>query len=279
MSYPSILTVWDGAGESRAAFDLAMALSRRWAAHLDVACLGVDRAPTGFYAADIAHEMVYDAFGEAKEESERLAKEARAAMMAENTAFSIRSATLRFAELPVVVGKAAWFQDLVVLPKPFGREDEELPEAILDAALFNGPAPVMIVPPGASTGEIGKRILLAWNGSAEAARALRAALPMLKEAEVVEAAMVDPAQHRRGCADPGTALGAMLSRHGVNAEISLLPQTGPNVAETLLARAGNTGADMIVMGAYGHSRFRERMIGGATRDMLKAADRPVMLAR
>lgn len=279
MSYPSILTVWDGAEESRAAFELAMSLARRWAAHLDVACLGVDRAPTGFYAADIAHEMIYDAYGQAREEAETLAKEARAAMIAENTAFSIRSATLRFAELPVVVGKAAWFQDLVVLPKPFGREDEELPEAILDAALFNGPAPVLIVPPNASAGEVGKRILIAWNGSAEAARALRAALPMLKEAEAVEAAMVDPAQHRRGCSDPGTALGAMLSRHGVNAEISLLPQTGPNVAETLLARARDTEADMIVMGAYGHSRFRERMIGGATRDMLKAADRPIFMAR
>ena len=91
--------------------------------------------------------------------------------------------------------------------------------------------------------------------------------------------MVDPGAHRSGCSDPGTALGAMLSRHRINAEIALLPQTEATIAETLRVRAEQTDADMIVMGAYGHSRVRERFLGGATRDMLKAADRPILFAR
>lgn len=277
MPYPSILTVWDGQEESRGAFDLAVELARQWSSHLDVACLGVDRAPTGFYAADLSINAL-DFFGQAKDEAEQLAKEARCMMEEDDVLCTVRPAAMRFNELPVVVGKAAWFQDLTVLSQPFGRQDEELPEAIIDAALFNAPTPVLVVPKGAAK-PIGKRILLAWNGSMEAARALRAALPMMKEAESVEAVMVDPGAHKNGCADPGTALGAMLSRHRINAEISLLPQTEDTIAETLRVRAEQTEADMIVMGAYGHSRVRERFLGGATRDMLKAADRPILFAR
>ena len=193
----------------------------------------------------------------------------------------MRPAALRLAELPVVVGRMGWFQDLIVLPRPYGRDDGGVAEDLVDAALFHTTAPVIVTPSGAATGSaaVGRRILLAWNGSVEAMRALRSALPLMKEARTVEAVMVDPGERPSGYADPGAALGAMLSRHGVEAEISLLPRTGPSVAETLRRRAEDTGADLIVMGAYGHSRFRERMLGGATRDMLATTDRPILFAR
>ena len=277
MTYPSILTIWDGQEESRGAFDLAVELARKWSAHLDIACLGVDRAPTGFYAADMTYDSL-DQFGQAKDEAATLADDARCMIDADDIAWSVRSAAMRFNEIPTVVGKAAWFQDLTILSQPFGRQDEELPEAIIDAALFNSPTPVLVAPKGAAK-SIGKRILLAWNGSMEAARALRAALPLMKEAESVEAVMVDPAAHKSGASNLKTALGSMLSRHRINAEIALLPQTEATIAETLRLRAEQTDADMIVMGAYGHSRVRERFLGGATRDMLKVADRPIFFAR
>ena len=278
MPYRSLLTVWDGAEDARPAFDTAINLAERWSSHLDIVCVGVDRTPTGFYAAELAHEMVHDFFGQAKAEAEAHAKEARAIVDHPDLAWSVRPAALRFGELPTVIGKAAWFQDLVVLPAPFGRRDEDLAEAVLDAALFNTPAPSLIVP-GEAVTEIGARILVAWNGSLEAARALRASLPLLTTADAVNAVMVDPGARKEGCADPGAALGAMLSRHGVNAEISLLPQSAATVAETLAGRAADIDADLIVMGAYGHSRFRERMLGGATRDMLKTAELPILFAR
>ncbi|MEL6794163.1 MAG: universal stress protein, partial [Pseudomonadota bacterium] len=213
MTYPSILTVWDGQEESRGAFELAVSLARQWSSHLDIACLGVDRAPTGFYATDMMTEAL-DFFGQARNEAETLAKEARCMLEEEDVTCTVRPAAMRFNELPVLVGKAAWFQDLTVLSQPFGRQDEELPEAIIDAALFNAPTPVLVAPNGAAK-PIGKRILVAWNGSMEAARALRAALPLMKTAEHVEAVMVDPSAHRNGCSDPGASLGAMLSRHRI----------------------------------------------------------------
>ena len=278
MTYPSILTIWDGCEETGAAFDIARRFAKRWSSHLEIGCFGVDRLPTGFYAVELAHEVAYDFFGEAKREAASLAQDARDMIGEDDFNWNVRAVAMRFAELPDIVGKAGWFQDLIILPQPFGRKDEELPEAILDAALFEAPAPTLTIPADWSK-DVGETILIAWNGSLEAARALRAAMPLIEKAKHVNAVLVDANARREGSADPGAALGAMLSRHGADAEISLLHSDRGSVAETLRQRAKDIGADLIVMGAYGHSRFRERMIGGATRDMLKAAETPIFFAR
>ena len=90
MPYRSLLTVWDGAEDARPAFDTAINLAERWSSHLDIVCVGVDRTPTGFYAAELAHEMVHDFFGQAKAEAEAHAKEARA-IVDHPQAFSART--------------------------------------------------------------------------------------------------------------------------------------------------------------------------------------------
>ncbi len=278
MPYPSIMTIWTGGEESRRALDLAADLAFKWSAHLKIVCLGVDRAPTGFYGMELAHEMIHDLFGQAVKEAEAHAEVVRGMMKGDSAKWSIQPAAVRFAELQNLIGKAAWFQDLIILPTPFGGEDEELAEAILNAALFGSSTPVLVTPDSVDE-PIGRRILLAWNGSPESVRAMRAAMPLLRAADMVEAATIGaPANGCKGI-DPGFALGVMLSRHGVEATTAHLPRTAANVADALQRRAVEIEADMIVMGAYGHSRFRERMIGGATRDMLMTADRPVFFAR
>lgn len=278
MPYPSIMTIWTGAEESRRALDLAAQLAFQWSAHLEVVCLGVDRTPTGFYSVELAHEMIYDFFDQAAKEADARAADVRALMADADANWAVRPAAVRFSELQDMIGKAAWFQDLVVLPAPFGGQDAELSEAILNAALFGSTAPVLVAPDSAAE-SIGKRILLGWNGSPEASRAMRSAMPLLRAADMVEAATIGATVAGEKGADPGFALGAMLSRHGVDATTAHLPKTESSVAATLQRRAVELQADMIVMGAYGHSRFRERMIGGATRDMLMTADRPVYFAR
>lgn len=278
MPYPSIMTIWNGEEESRRALDLAAQLAFKWSAHLEVICLGVDRTPTGFYSVELAHEMIYDFFGQAKKDADDRASEVRGMMESEDGKWAVRPAAARFAELQDVIGKAAWFQDLVVLPAPFGGRDTELSEAILNAALFGSTTPVLVAPDCAIE-PIGKRILMAWNGSPESTRAMRSAMPLLRAADMVEASTIGPTTKGDNGTDPGFALGVMLSRHGVDATTAHLPKTEASVAGALQRRAVEIQADMIVMGAYGHSRFRERMIGGATRDMLMTADRPVFFAR
>ncbi len=278
MPYPSIMTIWTGAEESRRALDLAAQLAFRWSAHLEVVCLGVDRAPTGFYSVELAHELIHDLYGQAVKEADAQASEVREMMEHDGANWAIRPAAVRFAELRDVIGKAAWFQDLVVLPAPFAGKDDELSEALLNATLFGSTAPVLVAPDCAIE-PVGKRILLGWNGSPEASRAMRSSMPLLRAADMVEASTIGPTAQGKNGTDPGFALGVMLSRHGVEATTSHLPRAETNVAATLQRRAVEVQADMIVMGAYGHSRFRERMIGGATRDMLMTANIPVYFAR
>ncbi len=272
------MTIWTGAEESRRALKLAAELAFKWSAHLEVVCLGVDRTPTGFYSVELAHEMIHDFYGQAKKDADDRASEVREMMEDDGANWAIRPAAVRFAELQDIIGKAAWFQDLIVLPAPFNGKDDELSEAILNAALFGSTTPVLVAPDRESE-PLGKRILLAWNGSPEAARAMRSAMPLLRAADIVEASTIGPSAQGDHGTDPGFALGAMLSRHGVEATTAHLPKTEATVAATLQRRAVEVQADMIVMGAYGHSRFRERIIGGATRDMLMTTKLPVYFAR
>lgn len=110
----------------------------------------------------------------------------------------------------------------------------------------------------------GKKILIAWNQSNEAMASVRRALPLLQAAESVEITVIDPSPNGPERSDPVT-LGQMLTRHGVKAEISVLARTQPLISDILNRRATEIGADMVVMGAYGHSRFRQAILGGAAR--------------
>jgi nucleotide-binding universal stress UspA family protein len=134
------------------------------------------------------------------------------------------------------------------------------------------------MPEGASTAEIGKRVVIAWNQSAEALIAIRTALPILQAADTVNISIIDPPQHGPDRSDPGGALSQYLSRHGVKTEISVLAKTMPRISDILCRHVQDIGADMVVMGAYGHSRFREAILGGATRNMLENTEVPVLMA-
>ena len=108
--------------------------------------------------------------------------------------------------------------------------------------------------------------------------AIRKALPFLTKADTARIIVIDPPQHGPERSDPGGMLAQMLARHGVKCEIDVLSKTMPRVSDILNRHATDTAADMIVMGAYGHSRFREAILGGATRNMLEKATVPVFMA-
>lgn len=133
--------------------------------------------------------------------------------------------------------------------------------------------PVLVLPPAGASTEIGLRVLIGWNGSREAARATRDALPLLAAASDVALLSLDAEGE-----DTLAAAGGMLERHGVRAELLRRERGEAGKGEALLAVAAERAADLLVMGAYGHSRLRELMFGGATRDVLKGATLPVLYA-
>jgi nucleotide-binding universal stress UspA family protein len=124
-----------------------------------------------------------------------------------------------------------------------------------------------------------ERVVIAWNESAEAMRAVRAALPLMAQARSVTVVVIDPPQHAPNRSDPGGALSQFLSRHGLRVEIEVLSRTLPRISDVLLRHVAESGADLVIMGAYGHSRFREAILGGATRAMLEQQQVAVLMAR
>jgi nucleotide-binding universal stress UspA family protein len=124
--------------------------------------------------------------------------------------------------------------------------------------------------------DAGQRVLVAWNASREAARAVTDALPLLSRAERVEVVAFDSTGDHGEV--PGADIALFLSRHGVKASAARQSAPGVDVGSQILSRAADVDADLIVMGAYGHSRLRELALGGATRSMLDAMTVPVLMA-
>jgi len=137
--------------------------------------------------------------------------------------------------------------------------------------------PVLIVPRYGTFETVGERVLVAWNGSREATRAVHDALPLLKLASSVTVLSIDP-EHDTGDRIPGADIALHLARHGVAAEGMSTVGLDISVGDLLLSRAADLGADLIVMGAYGHSRVRELVLGGATRHILQHMTVPVLMS-
>lgn len=278
MAFKSILTVVTDATSATFQLDAAIALTRREDAHLDVLCIGVDRTQTGYYYAGATAILTQEAYNQAKGEAAAIEAAVKARLARDDIRWGVDTAVAQIGALGGPVAMLARFCDLVLLSKPYGKAGGPAAEAILESALFEGRAPVLVVPDGFAEADFGRRIVLAWNQSDEALMAARAALPLLKAAAEVDITIIDPPTHGPERSDPGGMLSQYLARHGVHAEVSVLAKTLPRTSEVLLRHARDENADLIVMGAYGHSRFREAILGGATRNMLEMADIPVFMA-
>lgn len=278
MGYKSILTVITTPQFPAAQMDAAVALARREDAHLDVLCMGIDRTQVGYYYAGATAVIQQETFDAARDQARDAETAVRMRLSAEDIRWGIETVVAQLGTLSEPVAVQARFADLVILPKPYGKVASHDVEAVLEAALFDGRAPVLVLPDAGLPAAPVKRVTLAWNQSDEALIATRAALPLLKSASYVNIAVIDPPTHGPERSDPGGMLSQFLSRHGISAEVSVLAKTMPRVSEVLCRHARDVNADLVVMGGYGHSRFREAILGGATRDMLEIAQIPVFMA-
>lgn len=278
MAYKSIVTVLTDAETDAAALQAAIKIARHENGHLDVLCLGIDRTQPGFYYAGANALIIQDNLVQAQAEAESLESTINDRLEGTDIAWAAAAATTQMAGLTPFVAHRTRLADLVVLSKPYGPGRGHENEAILEACLFNGHVPVVIVPDGSTFPDTIGRAVIAWNESAEALNAIRAALPFLLQAETVDVAIIDPPAHGPDRSDPGGQLSQMLVRHGVRAQVSVLAKTMPRVSDVLSRHCNDRDADLLVMGAYGHSRFRESILGGATRNMLEASELPLLLA-
>ncbi len=280
MAYKSLLTVATSPEGLLTPVTAAAQIAVGMDAHLDALAVGVDRTQVGYSYVGSGAVLIAAAMDRAESEARETEKALNAALVAQFPALrsSVESVVSQLGALTDVVAARARYSDLVVLPKPYGKGRSVEDEAVVEAALFEGMAPTLIVPSSGMKPGDPKRIVVAWNQSREALVAARRAMPFLRRAETVQIVVVDPPPHGPERSDPGGLLCQLLVRHGIRAEVVVLAKTLPRVSDVLAQHLRDFDAGLLVMGAYGHSRFREAILGGATRDMLESTEIPVLLA-
>lgn len=278
MAFKTVLTITTDPDLVSGTVARAQDLAAGFDAHLDVLCLGVDRTQTGYYYAGANALVLEQTIGRATAEAAALEADVRAMLANAQLRWAVESGVAQLADIGRHVAARARFSDLVVLPMPYGAGRGIELEPVVESALFEGQVPVVVVPEQLTPSAHPRRIVIGWNESAEALRAVRAALPLLQGAYAVQVCVIDPPQHGPDRSDPGGALSQFLARHAVRAEIDVMSKIMPRVSDVLMRHVRDVDADMVVMGAYGHSRFREAILGGATRNMLEHASVPVFMA-
>jgi nucleotide-binding universal stress UspA family protein len=271
----------DGRGHA-ARQALAVELARRHEAHLSGLFVIEPLSFSGLAApggADFAAAEAFQRIQEQHRAARHAVGERLAAAFADAANRAGISSEWRLAEAVAAetVALHARYADLAVL----GQSDPENPSfagAVAEAALLGSGRPVLVVPYiGAK--DVGNRVLVAWNATREAARALNDALPLLAEAEMVTVLAINPERGIGGEGDlPAADIAHHLARHGVKAEAAHTTAEDVSVGDIILSRAADNGADLIVMGGYGHSRAREFVLGGATRTLLRHMTVPVLLS-
>ena len=210
---------------------------------------------------------------------ERIETERRAQFEGIVRRHGIRSEWRSLPYLSSEVGVHAYYADLVVIARPEPAGQTAAPPGLAESLVLSSGRPIIMFPPRGTVSQI-RRILVAWNATRESIRAVADALPLLVKAKTVQVLVVDHERNRAGHGqEPGADIAQHLTRHGAQVEVQRLSSGGKDVGQLLLSQAAAFGAELLVMGAYGHSQLREWMFGGVTRTVLYQAVLPVLLSR
>ena len=278
MSYHNILVHVDSTTAGSARLKLAIALAQRFEAQLTGLHVVSERDVPPLYKPSVVRRVAADNSKIAIEAAEKAEIMFRNCVM---NAALVTDYSRAEGSLPEQLRHAALFSDLVVIGQinnenPYDRSPFSLPEHLLNGC----GTPVFVVPAELQAKEIGKTILIDWDGSAVAARTIRDALPFLRQARSVKMVTVEATDGRHAAGEVNSpAMIAHLARHGVSVTAEQVSPGKRHPGETLLSCAADLRADMIVMGAYTHMRLKEFFLGGGTREILKKMTIPVLMSQ
>lgn len=227
--------------------------------------------PGDFYGSAVAAALPV-----IRENAEKLRTEIETAMEHEGVPFDWR---FEYGIAGQRLVEASPLADIVILGPADKGTSGRGPSSLVGEVVTRAPVPVLVVPEGMNSFDVGAPMLVAWNGSPEAAHALRAAVPLLAcSCQVTLACVVEEADAARGFDLPSTEGAKYLARHGIACEIVEIPRGAAKIADTLFSAAQMRECSLLVMGAYGHSRLAKLVLGGVTRNMLSEPQMPVLLA-
>jgi nucleotide-binding universal stress UspA family protein len=275
MELRDILVFADGSQNGVARARMSAELARAHDAHVELWVIA--ELPVRPYgeAAIVLADTIEEARQVAREGADQAVAALRKSLPSER--FEIRSAEATIGDAAKLAGGLARGADLIIVGRPIEEDRSDLDAEILDGVLFASGRPCLVIPRWNDMKAFGKRILVAYKGTREAARALHDALPILRRAETVRLVVAGPQSEFEGEGPLALSrLASHLARHGVAIEEPRSVDGPPQ--DALMSELHAFEADLLVMGGYGHSRLRERVFGGVTEMMLRACPAPILLA-
>lgn len=276
--YKDILVPYINARSADAPLTAAIALAERDPAHVALLVIVDVPAPVPNDWTGMSYSTYLRLHEEAHQRADALSASLRERVANASVPVEVRQADALALYPASTATLHAHYADLAVVPSLTAEDSGQVHDFFQDLLLDSG-RPVLVVPPSARMATAPKRVVVAWRPTRESARAVHDAMPLLEQAEQVDVLVVDPKVGETAHGEePGADIAAHLARHGVRVQAVARPSQGASVGAAILDYAERSGADMIVAGGYGHSRLRERMLGGATRDLLHSASLPVLFS-
>ena len=258
--------------------DRAVRICDALGAHLNLLAIGLapppPASPYGVVSNDIWASEIREGQSEAR---------ARAAAIAERLgpagiSVAVDAQYIDRGTVASLAARYARYADLTLVT-PQLPDFEPMQTWVMNGALFESGRPILILPNREASFPQARRIMIAWDASVEASKAVRDAIGLMQAADEVHAVLIDPVPSFEGHGpEPGADLATYLGRHGIETTVHRLPREGKDTGEMLHQCCDDLGADLIVMGGFGHSRLRQRIFGGTTTDMLREAAVPVLMA-
>lgn len=278
MTYKTILVHFDATPQAGARLKLALSIAQSCGAHLIGLYLPELAQLPGFVGIEIPQSLLDQMNSD---------KQRRRNGAANSFDQAVNSSGLTSHEWRAPAGfpidtalNEARYADLVIIGQRNPDEPNPmLPEGFEESLVIGAGGPVLMTPYTGKDVKAAENVLVAWNGAREAARAVKDALPLLTRARKVTVMTIGPRPADGESPDASAAdVARFLSRHGIHAETVFDANIAIDTGEWLLSRASDLGAQLIVMGAYGHTRLRELILGGVTKTLLNEMTVPVLMS-
>ncbi len=278
MDFKNLLLHLDHSSGCRNRLDAAFSLARDFDARIEGLFIVPDYIVPSYVEAQISVDLITDVTEKAVARANETLTEYRA--LARDAGVEFDAQVVEGQIIPIL-REHSKYADLMLLGQDQPDDPDNASYGLADALLFEGACACLLVPHTVKIAPPGKRVLLAWNASRESARALREAMPLLARADELVVLSSEPDD-----ADPGLAQGhphaqklaSFLESHGIESVSSGISDPDLTPSQAIIGQALEMQADLIVMGAYGHARLREIILGGTTRDMLRQTPVPLLLA-
>ena len=274
--YKNLLVAIDASATNAASVGYAIRLAKRFDAHLTGLYLIPEFAPPASVGLYMTTDIKASVDRHEQEQADRVIAGFHSIAEREGIAFETRTDTGYQMDFGKMLAVHARYADAVIVGQP---ADDQTGVSLDpgDVVLACG-APVLVVPYIDAPATTAERVMIAWNASREAARAVRDAMPLLERADTVQVVCCRPRHTETGHGDlPGADIALHLARHDIQVDVETIEGNDIDVGNALLSHVADRGSDLLVMGGYGHSRFREIVLGGATHTILRSMTVPVLM--